>query len=92
MALSKGDFPGRPHRNTIVRWATTGCYGVRLKTVRFGGKRLTRKVWVDEFNERVLENSPSFQMDTADPAEAEEAENFSAPSEAAAKPDSMGIK
>ncbi|HCK41090.1 MAG TPA: hypothetical protein DHW22_05610 [Planctomycetaceae bacterium] len=64
----------------MIRLASKGCYGVRLKTVRYGGKRLTRKVWIDEFNKKVLESSPSFQMDT-DPVKT-----------AAAKLNSMGIK
>jgi hypothetical protein len=30
---------------------TTGCYGVKLRSVRFGGKRLTTAQWCDEFVE-----------------------------------------
>ena len=54
-----GLFPTKPSRNTVVRWATKGVYGVRLQTCRYGGKRLTRKVWIDEFNAALLKNSPS---------------------------------
>ena len=49
----------RPHKNTVVRWADRGVYGVKLKTIRYGGKRLTRKVWVELFNPNLSGNSSS---------------------------------
>jgi hypothetical protein len=51
-------FLTRPHKNTIVRWANKGVYGVKLKTIRYGGKRLTRPCWVEEFNRAVQGASP----------------------------------
>ena len=42
-------LPARPHRNTVVRWMQTGCDGMKLRSVRFGGKRLTSEKWVEEF-------------------------------------------
>lgn len=30
-------LPNRPHVSTLWRWATHGCRGVRLETVRIGG-------------------------------------------------------
>jgi hypothetical protein len=48
----------RPHKNTVVRWADRGVYGVKLKTIRYGGKRLTRKVWIEEFNKAMIGASP----------------------------------
>jgi hypothetical protein len=51
-------FPARPHRNTVIRWANRGIDGVKLMTVRFGGKRLTRPVWVEEFCKAVMGTSP----------------------------------
>jgi len=76
-------FPSRPHRNTVIRWASRGCYGVKLKTVRYGGKRLTRPIWVDEFNASLLGASPDSFADT----------DANAPSHAAAESrlDAFGV-
>jgi hypothetical protein len=76
-------FLTRPHKNTIVRWATKGVYGVKLKTVRFGGKRLTRRAWVDQFNESVMGASPDSYADV---------EPSAAAKKAAKKLDKLGIK
>jgi hypothetical protein len=46
-------LPGRPHRNSVRRWMGQGCYGIKLRSVRFGGKRLTTEIWCDEFTEAV---------------------------------------
>lgn len=51
-------FPGRPHVNTVRRWATRGLYGTKLRTQRFGGKRLTRKDWVADFSKQMVAASP----------------------------------
>lgn len=42
-------LPGRPHLNTVRRWMAEGISGVRLRSTRFGGKRLTTAAWCDEF-------------------------------------------
>jgi len=78
-------FPTRPHKNTIVRWANRGLYGVKLKTVRYGGKRLTRPVWVDEFNVAMLGASPDSFADSNSPAPTSSHE------QAEAKLDEMGV-
>ena len=57
-------FLTRPHKNTVVRWATKGCYGVKLRTIRYGGKRLIRKIWVEEFNQAVLGATPNVYADS----------------------------
>ncbi len=49
-----GCFPGRggrPHMSpdTAFRWSTRGVRGVRLQTMLVGGRRMTRRRWVDEF-------------------------------------------
>lgn len=31
----------RPHASTLYRWATVGCRGVKLETIRFGGTLCT---------------------------------------------------
>ncbi len=43
----------RPHPSTCHRHRLTGCHGVRLITVRCGGKRLTSVEAVHRFNEAV---------------------------------------
>ncbi len=47
-------LPDRPHINTVRRWMTSGCNGVKLRSVRFGGKRLTTEQWCGEFVEAVM--------------------------------------
>jgi hypothetical protein len=76
-------FPTRPHKNSIVRWASRGCYGVKLKTVRFGGKRLTRPIWVEEFNHAVMRTTPDVYAASSAPTAAHQ--------HATAKLDEMGI-
>jgi len=77
-------FPTKPSRNTVVRWATKGLYGAKLQTIRFAGKRLTRKVWVAEFSAAMLKNSPTYARDDAPVTAAAE--------DAASKLDALGIK
>jgi hypothetical protein len=50
---AKHHLPDRPHQNTVRRWATIGVNGVKLRSVRFGGKRLTTEQWCREFVEAV---------------------------------------
>jgi len=76
-------FPSNPHKNTVIRWANRGVYGVKLKTVRFAGKRLTRKVWVDEFSVAIMGASPDSYADSAVPTTSHAA--------AEAKLDSLGV-
>ena len=33
--------PGRPHAATIWRWVLNGLHGVKLDSIKVGGKRLT---------------------------------------------------
>jgi hypothetical protein len=35
--------PSRPHLNTIRRWATQGVRGVKLQTVKIGGRYFTSR-------------------------------------------------
>ena len=44
----------QPSYQTVYRWALKGLSGVRLKTVKSGGRRVTRQDWIDEFVERAL--------------------------------------
>lgn len=38
-----------PHINTMRRWVTRGCNGVRLQAVKVGNQWLTTADWVSEF-------------------------------------------
>jgi hypothetical protein len=40
---------GRPHQNTLRRWANKGVNGVRLETFRLGGKLLTTREACERF-------------------------------------------
>ena len=42
-------LPGRPHPNTLRRWASEGCDGTRLRTWKVGGRRVTSKEALEEF-------------------------------------------
>ena len=57
-------FLTRPHKNTIVRWANKGVYGVKLRTIRYGGKRLTRPCWCEDFNRAMQGASPDVYADS----------------------------
>ena len=48
-----GQYPGRPHISTIFRWGDRGVCGVRLETVRCGGRRCTSHEALDRFTQRV---------------------------------------
>lgn len=42
-------LPGKPHVSTLHRWRTRGVQGVRLATVRLGGRRLVSRAALIEF-------------------------------------------
>lgn len=46
-------LPGRPNVATLWRWRTSGIRGVRLETLRIGGRRMTSKEALSRFHERV---------------------------------------
>lgn len=43
------NIPGRPHPTTVGRWATRGVRGIRLETVRIGGRLYTSAEAVQRF-------------------------------------------
>jgi hypothetical protein len=45
----------KPCAATIRKWATKGCYGVRLDHVRIGGRILTSVAAIQRFEEQVRE-------------------------------------
>lgn len=42
-------IPGRPSLSSVHRWATRGINGVRLKSVRVGGRLFSTNAWTQEF-------------------------------------------
>ena len=51
-------FPYRPHVNTLRRWASRGCHGVRLRTTKLGKIRMTTREWATEFVAAAIEATP----------------------------------
>ncbi len=49
-------IPTRPSARTLARWSDTGVRGVRLKSVRLAGRRITRRSWVLQFVEYLIDN------------------------------------
>lgn len=43
----------RLHKNIGFRWASRGLRGVILRTVRLGGRKVTRLEWVEDFATRL---------------------------------------
>jgi hypothetical protein len=57
-----GCLPSRPHICTLHRWRLNGISGVRLETVRIGGRRFTSREALERFNAAVTaaaDGSPS---------------------------------
>ena len=46
-------LPGRPHISTLHRWRTRGVHGVKLATVKIGGRRMVEASSLDQFCEAV---------------------------------------
>ena len=42
-------IPSRPHTGTVIRWSTRGVGGVKLQTVRVGGRRFVSRRALMEF-------------------------------------------
>lgn len=45
--------PGRPDISTLHRWRTKGVRGVRLVTVRIGGRRFVSRKSLEQFSARL---------------------------------------
>lgn len=52
LCRATANVPGRPHASTLVRWASRGVAGVRLETVKIGGRRYTSAEAIDRFISR----------------------------------------
>ena len=46
-------LPGRPHVSTLHRWRLRGVQGVKLETIRIGGRRFTSLEALEQFSARV---------------------------------------
>ena len=53
----------RPHVATLYRWATRGCQGVKLETIRVGGTLCTSAEALQRFCERL--SNPDESSDVA---------------------------
>jgi hypothetical protein len=47
-----------PHASTLHRWAMHGVKGVRLKTVKIGGRRFTSRVEIERFIANLSKDEP----------------------------------
>ena len=50
-------YPSTPSVHTVIRWATKGINGRKLKTAKFAGRRLTTIEWVNEFIKQTIDSS-----------------------------------
>ena len=46
-------LPGRPHISTLARWRSRGIHGVKLTTVKIGGRRMVAADDLQRFIEAV---------------------------------------
>ena len=60
----------RPHRGTLIRWATKGVRGRRLQAEPLAGRWYTTTDAVDEFLRHMAEPSPGCVEATVGPARA----------------------
>ena len=49
-AQAAQSLPGRPHVSTIARWAARSIGGVKLATVKIGGRRFVNRRALEEFS------------------------------------------
>lgn len=52
-AQARRFLPGSPPNQTLRRWAIQGVDGVKLETVKVGGRRFTSKEAIDRFLTRL---------------------------------------
>ena len=60
----------RPHRSTLIRWATKGCRGKRLRAEPLAGRWFTTTDAIEEFLRHVSELPADATDRTAGPARA----------------------
>ena len=48
-------LPTRPSAQTVFRWATTGCRGIRLESLRFGRRIVVTPEALDKFARELAE-------------------------------------
>jgi len=56
-------LPGRPNVSTVWRWATHGCRGIQLETMKIGGRTFTSREalqrFADECSGKIVKQSSS---------------------------------
>lgn len=60
-------LPGNPHVSTLHRWRIRGVRGVRLETVRIGGRRFVSVAALAEFCDRVTASQSGLHSPAAKP-------------------------
>ena len=73
MTDASREFPGRPHVSTLWRYAQTGCRGVKLETIRCGGRRFTSREALERFTRAVTVavDGPGVNIPTPTPRQAD---------------------
>jgi hypothetical protein len=49
LAQASREIPGRPHLTTLHRWRLAGIAGVKLETLKIGGRRFTSREALSRF-------------------------------------------
>jgi len=49
MHSAAAEFPNPPSQTTLYRWATDGIRGVKLRTIRVGGRKFISREAIEEF-------------------------------------------
>lgn len=53
LSLTKAAQTDHVHVSTVHRWRLRGILGIKLETIRIGGKRMTSREALQRFHERV---------------------------------------
>ena len=84
VTLAAKQIPGRPHVATVWRWILHGLNGIRLESVKVGGRRFTSEEAIQRFiaqmtaaanGESMPLRSPSHRQRSIERAERELAED-----------------
>ena len=55
----------KPNRSTTMRWRTRGSRGVKLESVRIGGRRFTSEEAIERFNAAVTAIADGYALSPA---------------------------
>jgi hypothetical protein len=63
-------LPGRPHISTLHRWRKIGCRGVKLQTIKVGGRYFVSHKAIQEFlAASSVDTAPALQNSRTPPAD-----------------------